>query len=396
MHMRYFTPQLHHDDCGLASLKMLLAIINKEQSFLDLSPPKINGMYSFLEMRNIALRYGVKLEGRSFSNNDDLMKEPVPFILQIQADMGKHFVLIRKIMRKKVVIYDPSFGKQIASKEEVRAKSLNNGLFFIGFTEESINKIPIKTIPISGKWPIILCNVLLVTSLLLGFYLLEYKKGLLSYILFFLTLLSSILHQILVRRSLQAFDEVIYETMPDVRKNVQEKMEKMLAYKKNLFERFVNMTTIVMYIIATIILLIINSFYSLIIVILILVVNLLKYTVFFPQILSKERLLADEEKKIITRIEKGHNVKDELRKIFASAYKIGLSYSFFEWGVRALIAAAVIGQAMLSQTLYLNYLLFYYAYYFFLLMNLNRLGQYILRRHEDTKLRQEVLNIINK
>lgn len=103
----YFCYQLYDDDCGFACLKMLLAGLYKDSRYLYLTNPKENGNYTFLELKNISLKYGVTLKGYECY---DLDKIKTPFIALIKGVNNNHYVLVIKKTAKKVYYNDLNFG----------------------------------------------------------------------------------------------------------------------------------------------------------------------------------------------------------------------------------------------------------------------------------------------
>ena len=59
----YYIQQTRKDDCGYASLKMLLASLNKDKNYLFLQEEKEKGSYSYLELVTIAKQHDVELNG---------------------------------------------------------------------------------------------------------------------------------------------------------------------------------------------------------------------------------------------------------------------------------------------------------------------------------------------
>ena len=107
--MRYFIKQLGEKDCSFACLKMLLAITYKSKKFLLYPQEDIDKTYSFHDISEIAKKEGVTLFGFRFKNKDNLQKQTnLPVLVPIKSGDSLHMVLIYKIKKSKLLIYDPA------------------------------------------------------------------------------------------------------------------------------------------------------------------------------------------------------------------------------------------------------------------------------------------------
>ena len=68
----YYIPQLSNSSCGVACLKMLLAIVQKDERYLYLSEEEEHGQYNYQDLVLIAERYDVTLFGAKIDDKDDL------------------------------------------------------------------------------------------------------------------------------------------------------------------------------------------------------------------------------------------------------------------------------------------------------------------------------------
>ena len=107
--MRYFIKQIGEKDCALTCLKMLLAIVYKSKKFLLYPLDDIERTYSLEEIIKIASKEGVKLYAFRFKNKEDLAKQTsFPVLVPIKSGNTLHMVLIKKIKKNKLLIYDPA------------------------------------------------------------------------------------------------------------------------------------------------------------------------------------------------------------------------------------------------------------------------------------------------
>ena len=108
----YYIPQVTKSGCGFSCLKMLLAIVRKDERYLYLSEDESHGAYSYQDLLEVAQRYEVTLTGRKYPDKNDLrhLKE-FPVILTIQREnQSPHAVLATKIRGSRIKISDPERG----------------------------------------------------------------------------------------------------------------------------------------------------------------------------------------------------------------------------------------------------------------------------------------------
>ncbi len=107
--MQKHIQQLYHDDCGYASLKMLLCYYFHHEDYLYLSNPKDKGSYSFLELVNEGKKWGIYLKGYQI---DDYTKLTFPCLALIKQNEMNHIIMVLNIKKNKVYIKDPSSKKK--------------------------------------------------------------------------------------------------------------------------------------------------------------------------------------------------------------------------------------------------------------------------------------------
>lgn len=122
-------------DCGKACVRNVLSLAfkSKDFSYQHLSSDCIN----FEEMREELLRNNLEYKSYEVFDVHLLKKEMLPAIAQIKNGEKTHFVVIKKITKKKIYILDPQFGYLILKDKEFKEVFLNNVLV--------LNKIISKT-----------------------------------------------------------------------------------------------------------------------------------------------------------------------------------------------------------------------------------------------------------
>ena len=110
----FYVPQIQEDDCGFASLKMMLANIYDDRNYLYLPQDENHGRYSYEDLKAIAEQYGLSVEGYKINKKETLPEnEHYPFIATI--DLGgnsAHAVLVYAVNHRHVSYLDPNIGKK--------------------------------------------------------------------------------------------------------------------------------------------------------------------------------------------------------------------------------------------------------------------------------------------
>ena len=111
--MKYFIYQTENNGCGLACAKMLLGYYHRNKRYLFDEHEKISSLLDikrYLDKRGLKTT-GVKVERKYF--NKDFNNS----IAHIIEGENKHFVVLKKIGKKYIKIYDPKRGLRIIKKE---------------------------------------------------------------------------------------------------------------------------------------------------------------------------------------------------------------------------------------------------------------------------------------
>ena len=93
----------------MACLKMLLAIVQKDEGYLFLNEDENHGPYSYKDLIVVAQRYDVTLLGAKYDDKDDLRHlNKFPVILTITLpDESVHALLISQRKGNRVRVHDP-------------------------------------------------------------------------------------------------------------------------------------------------------------------------------------------------------------------------------------------------------------------------------------------------
>lgn len=127
--MKYYCLQESSSDCGFCVLKVMLANLNKDANYLDLKSQK-EGPYSMLDIKKLALEYKLELEGYKVDDLSLLSTFTFPLICQIKRGKDNHFVLIEKIEKGILYIFDPSIG-ELEINESVFQEIFNQNVLMV-------------------------------------------------------------------------------------------------------------------------------------------------------------------------------------------------------------------------------------------------------------------------
>ena len=232
--MKYFIYQGNDHDCAFAALKMLLANLAKDKSYLYIPKPAKREFYDLYEIAQLSKSYGVELEvnGCTREYYDSLKENSLSLIDE------NHVVLIKKRRKRYLVLYDPGRGKVRMKKDEFLRRwrcvvlEPDNG--------ENIVKIDkIRQSVISPKLNALSSLVSLVSACLLiaAFYLLNKTENFI-YSLIFLSLFVTcqISEKFILYKQVYRFDKEFIPLYFDRSINcTKEKYVKYNEYKRQFF-----------------------------------------------------------------------------------------------------------------------------------------------------------------
>ena len=120
--MNYYIRQLGECDCGIASLKMLLANVYQNKDFLFYPQKNFNESYTLAELMKIARNEGVDLSAYRVIDKNEIYKLKNKQLLVILDEKSSlHACHVKKINRQSIVLNDPKRGTiKIKMKEFIK------------------------------------------------------------------------------------------------------------------------------------------------------------------------------------------------------------------------------------------------------------------------------------
>ena len=232
--MKYFIYQGNDHDCGFATLKMYLATIAKDKSYLYIPKPSKREHYSLEDLVNIASDYNVPLEACTCSKDyfDNL---DAPSIVLIDDN---HAVLIKRKYKHSVVLYDPGRGVVRMRREEFLRRWRN--IILSSDNPELVKKLEKKRQHLLPLKLDILTNVIAIlsaVSLIVTFYLLNKSENFLfSFIFLCLFVAGQIAEKAVLYKQVYTFDLEYIPRYFNYRQNCsKEKYLEYVNYKRQFF-----------------------------------------------------------------------------------------------------------------------------------------------------------------
>ena len=232
--MKYFIYQGNDHDCAFAALKMYLATLAKDMSYLHIPKPSKREYYNLADIAHISEDYGVILETYGCSKESyDSFK--VPCLTLIDEN---HTVMIKKRTKRYLVIYDPGRGIIKMQKDEFLRRWRN----VVAFTEDAstikkIDKIRRNLFP--RKIELFSAAVSLFSAgLLIGsFYTLNKVENYVYSLIFLgLFILFQVTEKLLLYKQVYTFDKTYIPKYFESKENCsREKYIKYNEYKKQFF-----------------------------------------------------------------------------------------------------------------------------------------------------------------
>lgn len=196
--MSLYITQQTNNDCAITSYKILMANLFQNEKYLHFKPSFKKNRYSLYDLIELAKENQVKLIGIQVLDKYtfDLMVIDNSFIAEFELmNNEKHLVVVKKVSKNSVLIYDPAQGIYNLKTEEFL--HMWNGIALIVQNFEKRRLIEMKKIKKDkmsiSKFTSICSQILSSVSIFLGFYYLNDRTNFiiplvcfLSYFLFFI------------------------------------------------------------------------------------------------------------------------------------------------------------------------------------------------------------------
>ena len=210
--MFYITQSGKHD-CAFVCLAMMLANYHHDRNYLFLQ--HVDKQYSFKELVDKAKEYNLHLLGVKVEDENEILKNdqfPIVVILKNEEDDSRHSVLLTKIKRSKVYIFDPVIGKRTMTLEDFYQSWTGEALIFSGISRTKCPIIPPDFIAKEDKILLPILQIISGLSLFVGTYFINQDSDIVLPIIFFgIFVIFEIMFRVSLIRAMRKMDTNIMQ-----------------------------------------------------------------------------------------------------------------------------------------------------------------------------------------
>lgn len=399
--MKYFINQIGSKDCGYACLKMLMAIVYKRKDFLFYPIGDIDTSYSLKDLMGIAAKEGVSISAYRAQKKEDIFKKMVkaPFLIPVKSGDLLHMLLVRKVRRRKVYVFDPKNGAYWIKKEKLLDIWNGEILEATAHTGSDFNVKKTKLIPFKTQFFTIFSQIMSFLSLVVALYFINEEISFLVPLGFLLTyiILEFIFERILVS-GMKNFDkQTLIPEFSSNRRNFKERYIKMNKFKSMIFANPVQFVGTAMISLFALVLLGINSYLNLIGFGIIFLFQIGFHFIFKYYFKYRRNGLEELEKELNASVYASkEEFNDKLKRLNEETYKyVSLSNSK-KYLMTFLIFAISLFLMALSGNISINFMLFHFFIMVYLFENIEKLLNVSENLEEYNKYKALYLFYFNK
>ena len=393
----HFISQIGEHDCGYTCLSMLLANYHHDKNYLFLKHE--DRQYSFKELIDEAAKYNVELKGVKISDPFELTNnEAFPIIAVIKLDSGaRHSVLLLKANTKKVVYYDPAYGKVVESFVNFASKWTKHALIVTKYEKTTCDIKPDSFIARRDKITLPIFQILSGVSLLLATYFLNREVVMYLPIIFFVLFF---IFELLFRDNLVRAMRRMDKNMDDYEIEVsKEKYHDLFVatekYRIKALTRVPEIINACLISAFLVFILLINSRMNAIYVLLVVFLAVIECFVFVPFI-NKKTMEVDKQEKSLLEVEDPGEYQIIANTTREDAYKIGQYRTVFTYvSIGILLFVSILLMAV-SDVVDLTYVVFYLCVCLFLRMNIVKVFSFDTLSQERDKEHVKILCYLKK
>ena len=394
----YYIPQLSNSSCGMACLKMLLAIVHKDEGYLYLNEDENHGQYSYQDLVVEAQRYDVTLIGAKYDDKDDFRHfDNFPVILTVvNPNETVHALLISKRKGNRVKVHDPAKG--IYWQKLSQLLPLWDGtLLAVSVFEKK--PYPHNVIDTKDRKGTLVSAVFqTVTALLIGFatFFMKPDGGYLYPILFIAgSLVSEVLLRYILLKRMQRYDRYIRRFLPYVhKKDYFEFYKRSQEYKKCSLSMGLNLVFSVLIVILICTITLINSLNYLVLIIASLLGAYLDAFFFSPYKNAIGQEVLQEENELRTTKDMD-TVEMKVKTMEVKSYR----YAYLEFAKKGVVGffmlAASVILCLIEKNFSLTNVIFYMCLSVLLYQSLAPIFGYDSRVEENLLCKARINNVVH-
>ena len=367
----HFISQIGEHDCGYACLAMLLAYYHHDKNYLFLKHE--DRQYSFKELIEEADKYNMSLKGVKIPEPFELTNNknfPIVAILRLENG-ARHSVLVLRASSKKVIYYDPAYGKVSESFVNFASKWTKHALIVDKVTKTTCDIKPDSFIARRDKITLPIFQILSGVSLLLATYFIDRNVAMyVSIILFVLFFVFELLFRDNLVKAMRRMDMNIEKYEIDIPKEKYHDLfvatEKYRVKALTRTPEIINASLISAFLVF---ILLLNSRMNAIYVALTVFLAVMECFVFNP-FLAKKTLEVDHQEQHLLKVDTSAEYQILARSTRENAYKIGQYHAVFSYvSIGILLFVSILLMAV-SDVVNLTYVVFYLCACLFLRMNI--------------------------
>jgi len=394
----YYIPQLSNSSCGLACLKMLLAIVHKDEGYLYLNEDENHGQYSYQDLVVIAQRYDVTLLGVKYDDKDDFRHlDKFPVILTVvYPNETVHALLVSQRKGNRVKVHDPAKGVYWQKLSQLLPLWDGTLLAINTFERKPYPHNVIDTKDYKGTAIVALLQTLTATLIGLATFFMKPSDGFIYPILFMAgSLLSEILLRFVLYKRMQRYDKYIRRFLPYVRsKEYFEFYKRSQEYKKCSLSIGLNLVFSALIVILICTISLINSLDYLILIFASLLGAYLDAFFFSPYMNVLAREVAEEENEL-----KGMNnlegVELQVKTMEVKSYR----YAYLEFARKGVVGffmlAASVILCLIEKSFSITNVIFHMCLSVLLYQSLAPIFGYEMRYEENLLCKARINNVVH-
>lgn len=396
----YFISQVGQHDCAFACLKMLLANYHRDKNYLFLQCE--DRAYNFKELREIAASYYMDVSGISIENFKEFERsKKYPFIATIEKKRGiKHSVLVLKMSRKYVKIYDPETGKRKITKELFYALWDKKALV-VNIDNKDYERIKCDVqindfIDKKDKITIPIWQVISSISLIIGMYFVNVDSYFFVPVIFFsLFLIFEILFRKNLLSAMRRMDDNVFNYKINVKnKDYYDFYKVMEKYRYVSLSIIPNLLYTILISVFVTMVLVMNSSLNVIYVILALGLALVHVYIYLPYHKNKQTSIAEQECQI-NDAQNQFQFRSLVTAAHSNAYQLGIFKNALTYVEVAVLLMSIITTMSATHVINIIYIIFYLCISVYLKDNFIRLLQYSEQSEEYNNQLVKLLHYID-
>lgn len=374
--MNYISYQANDFDCGFVSLKMLLATLSKNKSYLYLEKEGKLKNFSFADLIAIAASHGLTLKGYEDEDKDldFLSKSPALLLLDDGLTYNSHLVMVRKLKKEKVYFNDPLVGEVVM--KEMEFLSLYTGKY-LAVSDYQIQPFKAKDEPLVHPLSILpsfLLQVLCSASILMGLYFVKTDDFIfIPFAFLILFTVIEVIEKIYVLRLFKRFDENYLTLYMLNSSNHEQDFREYSSVKTLCISKVRNVFTSIVLSFSIIAVLIINDFNYLLPILLVMSLSVLDYLI--SSKMTDVNKFAREERFLFKKCN-GLELGENLLALNERSNKLGINTSLLKSIMTFSLLLLSLAMMLQNKLVSTNYLIFTFGAFFILYTEMGRVLSY--------------------